>query len=335
MAEDFLSLTKEEQREALGVAAQKAKRPVALLEKDIWVVWAVDALFSSVFSHHLVFKGGTSLSKGYNIINRFSEDVDITYDIRQLIPDLMQGRMLPENGSQEKKWTKAVRERLPAWVKEKIAPMLQEHAEKTGARVEINPDGERIFIEYETVSEGRDDYVSPRVMLEFGARSTGEPSEDVTVSCDAASFLPELIFPKAKPRVMLPRRTFWEKATAVHVYCKGGKVRDRYSRHWYDLARLGETRHAQEAIDDADLAKQVAEHKSWFFSEKDRDGHEIDYITAVSGSLCLVPTDKAALDALRDDYTRMREAGLFSEEPESFDELMDKCKVLEVRANGK
>jgi len=94
MAEDYLKLSHEDRLEALGVAATQSGRPIHLLEKDIWVVWAIDALFSSEFGKHLVFKGGTSLSKAYDVIGRFSEDVDVTYDVRQLIPELI-GNGLP------------------------------------------------------------------------------------------------------------------------------------------------------------------------------------------------------------------------------------------------
>jgi predicted nucleotidyltransferase component of viral defense system len=94
MAEDYLKLSREDRLEALGVAATQSGRPIHLLEKDIWVVWAIDALFSLEFGKHLVFKGGTSLSKAYDVIGRFSEDVDVTYDVRQLIPELI-GNGLP------------------------------------------------------------------------------------------------------------------------------------------------------------------------------------------------------------------------------------------------
>jgi predicted nucleotidyltransferase component of viral defense system len=83
-----LTLSREDRLKALGVAATASGRPVHLLEKDIWVVWALQGLFASLLGKHLVFKGGTSLSKGYDIIQRFSEDIDLTYDVRELIPEL-------------------------------------------------------------------------------------------------------------------------------------------------------------------------------------------------------------------------------------------------------
>ena len=89
-------------------------RPAYLLEKDVWVVWSLATLFSGPLGVPLVFKGGTSLSKAYGAIRRFSEDVDLTYDIRELAPELVRdhGDALPPNRSQERKWTKVVREAL-------------------------------------------------------------------------------------------------------------------------------------------------------------------------------------------------------------------------------
>ncbi len=89
MAEAFLLLPAEDRLEALSVAADRSGRPAHLLEKDAWVVWALATLYGSPLGEHLVFKGGTSLSKAYGVIRRFSEDVDLTYDIRALAPDLV------------------------------------------------------------------------------------------------------------------------------------------------------------------------------------------------------------------------------------------------------
>src|SRR5665647_3324247 len=106
MAEHFFALSTPDKREALEFAAARTARPAHLLEKDLWVVTALSFLFESSFSSDLTFKGGTSLSKAYHVIDRFSEDIDLTYDIRHLIGDLMQdGHALPSSKSQAKKWT--------------------------------------------------------------------------------------------------------------------------------------------------------------------------------------------------------------------------------------
>jgi len=107
----FLQLAASERSEALSVAAASSGRPLHLLDKDVWLVWALDVLFRASFADHLVFKGGSSLSKAYGIIKRFSEDVDLTYDIRALAPDLVGPSVepLPANRSQEKRWTREIR----------------------------------------------------------------------------------------------------------------------------------------------------------------------------------------------------------------------------------
>lgn len=134
MADEFVRLARSDQLDAVGVVATKSGRPSNLLEKDVWVVWALDALFSSSYGPHLVFKGRTSLSKGYDIIKRFSEDVDVTYDVRELLPELAGGHPIPATNSQAKKWSDVIKVRLPAWIKDKIVPMLEAHATRTGGQ---------------------------------------------------------------------------------------------------------------------------------------------------------------------------------------------------------
>src|SRR5580704_12642686 len=103
MVENYLTLPRKDRFDALGVASTESGRPAHLLEKDIWVVWAIDGLFTSEFGKHLVFKGGTSLSKAYDVIGRFSQDIDVTYDVRELIPELVADGTLPKTPSQARK----------------------------------------------------------------------------------------------------------------------------------------------------------------------------------------------------------------------------------------
>ena len=111
---DFFALSAADRREALAVAADASGRPIHLLEKDVWVVWTLQELFESAQGEHLVFKGGTSLSKCYDVIRRFSEDIDLTYDIRAIAPDLVgeSKSNLPSNNSQRKKWKDEINERV-------------------------------------------------------------------------------------------------------------------------------------------------------------------------------------------------------------------------------
>jgi nucleotidyltransferase AbiEii toxin of type IV toxin-antitoxin system len=335
MAEAFLGLSLDDRRDALGVAADRTGRPAHLLEKDVWVVWTLAALYGSPLGEYLVFKGGTSLSKGYGVIRRFSEDVDLTYDIRALTPDLVgeDGDALPKSRSEEKRWSKAVRHRLPEWVATEVEPVLAKAIATGSLAAKTRVDGDRLFVEYEAAATGSG-YVAPNVMLEFGARSTGEPASFRDVVCDAAAFLDGVEFPVARPRVMHAERTFWEKATAIHVFCLQERLRgERFARHWHDIVRLDEAGLAEAAFANRDLANAVATHKSMFFAEKAADGTAIDYEAAVNGKLHLVPGGNA-LEALEDDYRRMVDDGLLLEDAEPFETLMVQCAELAKRANG-
>ena len=334
---DFFALSAEDRREALAVAADASGRPIHLLEKDLWVVWTLRELFGGVHGKHLVFKGGTSLSKGYGVIRRFSEDVDLTYDIREIAGDLIgeSKSVLPSSKSQGKKWTDKIRERLPKLVSGKIAPPLAVSLRSQGLPAKVSAAGEKILLEYEGLAPGYG-YVRPTVTLEFGARSTGEPSEPRDIVCDAAEYLPTVAFPSARPRVMRPERTFWEKATAIHVFCRRGEFRGggRYARHWHDITRLDVTGYAKSAIADRLLANDVADHKSFFFAEKDRKGSVIDYHHAVDGALRLVPGEDD-LAKLAEDYKNMVEDGLLLDKAESIEKLMQHCQAIQDRANSR
>ena len=133
---------------------------------------------------------------------------------------------------------------------------------------------------------------------------------------------------------MHAERTFWEKATAIHVFCLQERLRgDRFARHWHDIARLDEAGLAEAAFVDRELANAVARHKTMFFVEKTADRTPIDYGAAVNGGLQLVPVDDSAR-ALADDYARMVEDGLLFDDAEPFEVLMAHCADITARANG-
>lgn len=334
---DFFDLSREDQREALLVAAERSGRPLHLLEKDVWVVWALNHLFAGPHARHLVFKGGTSLAKAYGVIRRFSEDVDLTYDIRAIAPDLVgtSESPWPTTRSQEKKWSKAIRQRLAKLVAGELLPEIAKALQAQGLPATASAEGEQIFIDYDALGQGTG-YVRPSVLLEFGARSTCEPNEPKPVVCDAAARLQELSFPTATPQVMRAERTFWEKATAIHVFCAQGSFRGgaRFARHWHDVTRLDAAGFVDSAAADRELAQAVAAHKSVFFAESAPDGTTIDYGAAVKGALVLVPGGDARV-ALADDYQRMVDDGLLMDDAEPFDNLLELCQALADKVNTK
>jgi hypothetical protein len=334
MADEFFQLSAKERLEALEVARTTGGRPLHLLEKDVWVVWTLAIMFGAPFGTHLVFKGGTSLSKVYKAIRRFSEDVDLTYDVRQLVPGLPPGTgdVIPPNRSRAKKLSDTVRELLPLWIKDHALSEINQKLAEEHLAGRARAESDKIFIEYDPLAGGYG-YVEPVIMLEFGARSSGEPCETHAVTCDAAEFLPAVVFPDASPRVMRVERTFWEKATAAHVFCHQGVLGgEGFARHWHDLVRLDDAGYAEKAFADRELARTVARHKTMFFSERDQKGQKIDYHAAVSGSLQLVPR-AAAFEVLRSDYTKMVEDGAMLEDDQDFDELMARCDSIQTRAN--
>ena len=328
----FHSLTDEERLDVLGVAATRGEVQAYLIEKDIWVVQTLSALFAAPFGKDLTFKGGTSLSKAYKAINRFSEDIDITYDIEALAPG-----KAPKAGAssltrnQAKKLSDGVLELLESWVNDTAVKALHDGLSKAGVEAQLEVDKDCVYVGYEPLIRSSGDFVQPRVKVDFGARSTGEPHRDFQIHCDAADWVQGVSFPTVTAQVMLAERTFWEKATAVHVFCKRNRLSgDRQSRHWYDLVRLDDNGYAARALKDNSIAAAVARNKHTFF----REGANVDYAKAVAGDLQLVPSDEVCV-RLKDDYHKMLENGMIFSSDETFEDLMQRCFDLQTRANNR
>lgn len=148
MPDVFLQLSAEDRIDALATAAAESGRPAHLLEKDVWVVWALRALFEGPLGEALVFKGGTSLSKAYKVIQRFSEDIDLTYDIRRLLPDLA-GAVedpVPATRAEERRWSRDVQRLLPLWVEGEVRPMLKARLAADGVAAEVRIEGAKAFV---------------------------------------------------------------------------------------------------------------------------------------------------------------------------------------------
>jgi hypothetical protein len=224
---------------------------------------------------------------------------------------------------------------LPARVESEIFPILKAALAKLKLEVPLSVAGEeneKLLVSYPALKMGTG-YASSTIQLEFGARSTGEPNSVHTISCDIADEIPQIDFPTARPLVMAAERTFWEKATAAHVYCLQKRLRgERYSRHWYDLVQLARSNYFELAVNNRGLALSVAQHQSKFFSEKDLEGTKIDYGKAIEGNIQLVPSGESLI-ALERDYDAMLKDGLLSLHEPGFAELMEGCRDIETRIN--
>ena len=184
----FFSLADDDRRYALAATATASGRRTHLLEKDVWVVQTLEALMATPFGGRLTLKGGTSLAKAYRVTRRFSEDLDVTYDIRAIAPDLVadgEEGALPTTRSQERRWTREIRARLDAWVQEELMPAVVSHFARTSITARLYADRDRLYVGYSPLF-GDYGFVKPEVAVEFGARSTGEPREERHVECDAA-----------------------------------------------------------------------------------------------------------------------------------------------------
>jgi len=181
MAEQvFLELSAEEQRDILQTVAPQLARSASVLEKDVWVCWTLQALFSMPGAHPMAFKGGTSLSKVYDVIDRFSEDVDITLDYRAF-----EDGFDPFAGGVSRTKTKQFSERLKSYVfayaNEVVVPHLESELAKLPVSehrtVELDDGGEKIWVTYPSVIEDSGQYIRSQVLIELGGRNVIDPNE--------------------------------------------------------------------------------------------------------------------------------------------------------------
>ena len=333
MADAFLSLPTAERRDILETAADQLDRPAAILEKDVWICQVLRTLFRIPDSHPMAFKGGTSLSKVYRIIDRFSEDVDITLDYRAFA-----GGFDPfapgASKSRIRRFSDRLKSRVDDHVRHVVGPALEaairEIPASGRAALHIGNDGERVWLAYPSAVDNPHSYLATNVVLEFGGRNVVNPNERHGIVPDIAALTPDLDWPTATVTVLSPARTFWEKATLIHVECHRGRLAagpERLSRHWFDLACLASHDAGRTAIADRALLEDVVRHKTVFFNAS-----YAHYNRCLDGRLCLVPDDDA-LAGLRSDYDAMRRAGIVGTRAPEFKDLTARLRVLEAEIN--
>ena len=333
MAEPFLSLGARERADILRTVAARSRRSAVILEKDIWVCWVLQALFSMPDPHPMAFKGGTSLSKVYGIIARFSEDVDVTLDYRAF-DDGFDPFADGASRTQIKRFSERLKDCVARYVRDIIGPALDDAAERLAANgrhaLHVGDDGETIRVAYPSAVEAPDSYVRSEVLLEFGGRNVIDPNERHAIRPDIAALTTELDYPSATVTVLSPARTFWEKATLIHVECHRRRLMDRpdrLSRHWFDLTCLAAHPVGRAALSDRVLLEDVVRHKKVFFH-----AGNANYDQCLDGRLRLVPDDDQ-LPALRSDYDAMRNARIVGDDAPGFDALIERIRILEADAN--
>ena len=303
------------------------------VEKDWWVTQVLKALFLSEYSKNIVFKGGTSLSKGWNTIERFSEDVDIAIDREFLgFPGVLTKTQISD------KLRRASCSFVRTNLKESVEKGLSDAGIPHGlfsVNVDVTPvtttDPEKLYVYFESVFDDViSEYVKPRVIIEAGARSMTEPSVPRVIS----SFVSAIVQNKRvvdggfSVRTTPAQRTFLEKVFLLHEeFHKDGSIRtDRMSRHLYDLEKMMDTEIGQ-AINDKELYMSIVEHRRRFIGLKG-----FDYNTLMPESIDIIPPENV-IGEWKKDYTAMQESMIFGDSL-PFEELIARLKVLNERINS-
>ena len=328
----------------LGTYFQEAsaRRGVNLeiVEKDFWVCWVLKLLFSQAdLKQHFLFKGGTSLSKVFGIIHRFSEDVDISVDPEWLGFGGGNRLDVASSRSQFAKRERELEERCCKAIEISVWPLLEQAVvavlgalpeARTYLTYEVDPatHSPNLLLAYPRLSKASG-ALKPRVKLEFGSLYDQRPTGSHRVTPIVAEvFPPEFSEPSAEVFALEAERTFWEKATILHAEyhrADDSPTPAGLSRHFYDLHCLSVHPAGQRALKDSGLRDEVVAFKQRYFYSK-----WAHYETAHPGSFRLVP-DARRLAEIQRDYQRM--ADMFMKEPPGFSDLISALKSLEQQIN--
>lgn len=327
------TLNETDKREIFNEVSAQINLTPSAVEKDWWVVRTLELVFQSTIALHTVFKGGTSLSKAWNIIDRFSEDIDLALDRRFLGFDKEDKDM---NNSQVSK----LRKKSFKYISEELYPEMKQRFEDVGFKnLEIkleeiknsDVDPLNIIVSYPSVTD-KIDYILPRVKIEIGSRSLIEPQTNrrfKSLVGEQFNGRPFADIDITVPTV-IPERTFLEKVFLLHeiFQLKVGKKRiERQSRHFYDLEKLMDTPYAESALKNKELYNTIILHR-----EKITPERGVDYANHIPERINLIPPNEV-IGEWEKDYKIMQES-MFYNPSLSFDKLMTRMKVLNDRINA-
>jgi hypothetical protein len=326
-----------ERAEVFAETAARKGLPEAIIEKDFWVCWVLKQLFSiEALSGRLLFKGGTSLSKIFHAINRFSEDIDLAVDYAAL--GFTGARDPRKDGISKNKRADILAEMMAScqrYIGGEFLDALKARCEEVlgpaGAwSLDVSPqDPNVVRFRYPTAITKSLAYVSPQVVLELGTHAEFVPRDRFTIRSFAVEEFPNLVTDVDVDVVaLLAKRTFWEKVTILHAeYHRPPEkpLLERYSRHYYDVAMLAQGPIRAEALADMPLLAQVVSHKETFYRSA-----WAQYGRARPGSLRLLPVESRRA-ALERDYRSM--GVMIFGEPPPFGMIMDTLAALERDVN--
>ena len=325
----WLELTSMERAGFNNTAGINKGLPVEAIEKDWWITMVLKALFSTSFAENMVFKGGTSLSKGWNLIERFSEDVDLAID----------RTLFGYGGELTKKRIKYLRKASSSYIRETVLTELIEQLSVLGIdhqfytitlqdpQITTN-DPQIIILQYQSDYK-RSPYITDVVKIEIGSRSMMEPYKLINMRSIIAEEFSDAYFTDTETPIptVIPQRTFLEKAFLLHEEFQKpeGNIRiERMSRHLYDLERLMDTDFAREALNDISLYQSIIDHRSKLTAISG-----LDYSTHSPDRINFVPP-ASVMEKWRDDYSAMQASMIYGLSL-SFGKLIERISELNER----
>lgn len=322
---ETIAKSNEAERKALFTeAASDLKMSPEMVEKDFWVCWTLNRIFSNEsLKKILCFKGGTSLSKVFHLIERFSEDIDLILDWNTISKGV---EVIKEDRSRSKQ--NKLNETLLEESKIFISTILKEKIEGAVGdicAVEVDADdGNNLFIRYPKGISGK--YLLPYIKLEIGPLAAWMPNDVYSIKPYISDMESPLKFKNIFVPTIKAERTFWEKATILHAeHFRTKETPERYSRHYYDLYKMAKSEVKQHAFDNLDLLDEVVRFKQRFYYAA-----WANYQEATPGTFHLLPKE-ANIKALQADYKKMKEM-IFGEYPD-FEEIISVLAALETEIN--
>lgn len=342
--EELLTATQNERARLFEEAYERSARTKSaiIIEKDFWVCWTLNRIFSNPdLAQHIIFKGGTSLSKCYGIIDRFSEDIDLTLSKTYIdiagANDPITASTSSQRGKRLTELTDAVTTKISTVVKPILIDDFKENLSPYFSDGEWQittdaSDAQTLLFHYpSSFDKNPDGYIQRVVKLELGARGDNSPCDTKRIIPYAQDYLPELFTntPEIKVTALTAKRTFWEKITLLHAEHHRDTRKhlpSRLFRHYYDIVMLDHNNITQEVLQDTTLLSDVVKNKMIYFPSK-----WANYDTANIGSLRLYPNE-IFLESLRKDSQQMGEM-FFGDRP-NFDYIMFEIKRIEAVING-
>lgn len=307
-----------------------------IAEKDFWVCWVLQQLFTlEAFRGRLLFKGGTSLSKVFGVIKRFSEDIDLAVDFAALG---FTGNHDPRQEGLSRTKRQVILDEMLAACRDYIRTEFIDTLRARCIAV-LGPPGEwELLVEAEAPDNvlfrypsatATHDYIAAQIVLELGTHAEFVPHANFPIRSFVVEQFPTLATePEIRVEALLAKRTFWEKATILHAEFHRPPEKPlppRYSRHYYDLAMMANSAIRDEALGDMNLLADVVQHKQIFYAAT-----WAQYEFAKAGTLKLLPAD-LRLDALKQDYRQM--VPMIFGEPPKFEAILETLAALEKQIN--